>query len=101
MDTSNILKTVAKACLLIKDVEVWEKYKQIWDVIKNKLSIKFHRKPIYEQKYLTAKVRESDGVIKQILGVTICQNKICVMLALLATIDSVMRMDKKIIRRFI
>ena len=95
MDTSNILKTVAKACLLIKDVEVWEKYKQIWDVIKNKLSIKFHRKPIYEQKHLTAKVRESDGVIKQILGVTICQNKICVMLALLATIDSVMRIDKK------
>ena len=68
MDTSNIMKTVAKACLLIKDDEVWEKYKQIWDVIKNKLSIKFHRKPIYEQKYLTAKVRESDGVIKHFGG---------------------------------
>ena len=26
---------------LIKD-EVWEKYEQIWDVIKNKLAIKFH-----------------------------------------------------------
>ena len=31
---------------LIKDDEVWEKYEQIWDVIKNKLSIKFHSKPI-------------------------------------------------------
>ena len=49
---------------LIKDDEVWEKYEQIWDVIKNKLSIKFHSKPIYEQKYLKAKVREFDGVIK-------------------------------------
>ena len=49
---------------LIKDDEVWEKYEQIWDVIKNKLGIKFHSKPIYEQKYLKAKVREFDGVIK-------------------------------------
>ena len=29
-------------CFLIKNDEVWEKYKQIWDVIKNKLKIKFH-----------------------------------------------------------
>ena len=34
----------------IKDDEVWEKYEKIWDVIKNKLSIRFHSKPIYEQK---------------------------------------------------
>ena len=33
-------------------------------MIKNKLSIKFHSKPIYDQKYLKAKVREFDGVIK-------------------------------------
>ena len=33
----------------VKDDEVWEKYKQIWDVIKNKRSIKFHSKPIYEK----------------------------------------------------
>ena len=84
MDTSNILKRVAKACLLIKDDEVWEKYEQIWDVIKNKLNIKFHRKPIYEQKYLKAKVREFDGVIKQTFWVMICQKKICIILALLA-----------------
>ena len=32
----------------IKDDEVWEKYEQIWDVIKNKLGIKFHSKPIYD-----------------------------------------------------
>ena len=34
----------------IKDDEVWEKYKTIWDAIKNKLGIKFHNKHIYEQK---------------------------------------------------
>ena len=50
---------------LIKDDEVWEKYEQIWGVIKNKLGIKFHSKPIYEKKYLKVKVREFDGVIKK------------------------------------
>ena len=48
----------------IKDDEVWEKYKTIWDAIKNKLGIKFHNKHIYEQKQLKAKVREFDGVMK-------------------------------------
>ena len=35
---------------LIKNDEVWGKYEDIWDVIKNKLGIKFHSKPIYEKK---------------------------------------------------
>ena len=46
---------------LIKNDEVWEKYEKIWDVIKNKLGIKFHSEPVYEYKYLKAKVREFDG----------------------------------------
>ena len=54
MDASNNLKTVAKISFLIKDDEVWEKYGKIWDVIKNKLSIKFHR-----QTYLQSKTLES------------------------------------------
>ena len=41
---------------LIKNDEVWEKYKDIWHVTKNKLSIKFHREPIYEKKYLKARI---------------------------------------------
>ena len=49
---------------LIKDDEVWEKCEKIWDVIKNKLSIKSHSEPICEQKYSKAEVREFDGVIK-------------------------------------
>ena len=54
-----------KTCLfLIKDEEVWEKYQKIWDLIKNKLGIKFHSEPIYEQKYLKAEVREFDRAIK-------------------------------------
>ena len=48
----------------IKDNEVWDKYDKIWDVIKNKLNIKFHCEPVYEYKYLKVKVREFNGVIK-------------------------------------
>ena len=70
--------------ILIKDDEKWWKYKQIWNVIKNKLGIKFHSKPIYEKKYLKAKVRELDRVIKQTFWVMIRQKKICIILALVA-----------------
>ena len=41
-----------------------KKYEEIWDVIKNKVDIKFHSDPIYENKYLKAKVREFDGEIR-------------------------------------
>ena len=54
---------VVKTSFFIKD-EVWKKYDKIWDAIKNKLGIKFHSEPVYEYKYLKAKVREFNGVIK-------------------------------------
>ena len=49
---------------LIKDDEVWQKYEDIRDVIKNYLNIKFHSQPIYDNKYLKAIVREFNGNIK-------------------------------------
>ena len=42
---------------LIKDDKVWDKYDKILDVIKDKLGINFHSEPVYEDKYLKAKVR--------------------------------------------
>ena len=81
---------------LIKDVEVWEKYEEIWNVIKNKLGIKFHSEPIYEQKYLKAKVRESDGVIKtNFLGNDVPKENMHYTCIACITTDSVMRMNKK------
>ena len=55
---------VERMSFLIKNSEVWEKYEDIRDVIKNKLNIKFHSQPIYENKYLKTKVREFNGNIK-------------------------------------
>ena len=81
---------------LIKDDEVWEKYEQIWDVIKNKLGIKFHSEPVYEYRYLKAKVREFDGVIKtNFLGNDMPKENMHYTCIACITIDSVMRMDKK------
>ena len=81
---------------LIKDDEVWEKYEQIWDAIKNKLGITFHSEPICEQKYLKAKVRELDGVIKtNFLGNGVPKENMHYTCIACITIDSVMRIDKK------
>ena len=53
-----------KMSFSIKNDEVWEKYKQTWGLIKNKLGIKFHSSPVHDKKYLKTKVKEYDGVIK-------------------------------------
>ena len=45
----------------IKDHKEGEKYKQVWDAIKNKLKIKFLSESVYEYKHLKTKVREYDG----------------------------------------
>ena len=87
---------------LIKDDEVWDKYDKIWDVIKNKLNIKFHSEPVYEYKYLKAKVREFDGVIKtNFLGNDIPKENMHYTCIARITIDSVLRIIKKIICKFI
>ena len=49
---------------LIKADEMWDKYDKIWDIIKSKLTIKFHSEPVYEYIYLKAKVGEFNGIIK-------------------------------------
>ena len=88
---------------LIKNSEVWEKYEDIWNVIKNKLGIKFHSQPIYQNKYLKAKVREFDGNIKTNFLGTNLPKKILTNYTCIAciTIDSVMKKNKKIIHKFI
>ena len=50
--------------LVIKDDDVLDKCNEIWDKIKETLSIKFHSTPIYGENYIKAKVREFDCVVK-------------------------------------
>ena len=86
----------------IKDEDVLYKYNDIWDKIKEKSNINFHSEPIYDKKYIKAKVREYDRVIKtNFLGNRVPKENIRYTCIACFTIDSVVRMDKKIIRRFI
>ena len=50
--------------VFVRDDNVLDKYNKIWGKIKNKLNIKFHSKPVYDEKYLKVKIREFDGMIK-------------------------------------
>ena len=81
---------------LIKDNKVWDKYDKIWNVIKEKLGIKFHSEPVYEYKYLKAKLREFDGVIKtNFLGNDMPKENMHYTCIACITIDSVLTIDKK------
>ena len=81
---------------VIKDDDVLDKYNEIWDKIKGKLNIKFHSMPVYDEKYIKAKVREFNGVIKtNFLGDEIPKESMHYICIACITIDSVMRMEKK------
>ena len=81
---------------LIKDDGVWDKNDKICYVIKNKLGIKFHSESVYEYRYLKAKVREFDGVIKtNFLCNDIPKENMYYTCIACITIVPVMKFDKK------
>ena len=81
---------------LIKDDEVWDKYDKIWDVIENKLNIKFHSEPVYEYKYLKTKVREFNDEIKpNFLNNGLPKENIYYSCIGCITIDSIMNFNEK------
>ena len=81
---------------LIKNSEVREKYEDIWNVIKNKLNIKFHSQPVYENKYLKAKVIEFNGNIKtNFLGNNVPKENTYYTCIACITLGSVLKMNKK------
>ena len=80
---------------MIKDDKAWDKYEQIWNVMKDKIGIKFQSEPVCEYEYLRTKVREFDGVIKtNILGNSVPKENMHYTCIACITIDSVMKMDK-------
>ena len=81
---------------IVKDDDIIDKYNEIWDRIKEKLNIKFHSMPVYDQTYIKAKVREFDGVIKtNFLGDGVTKENMHYACIACITINSVMRMEKK------
>ena len=81
---------------MVKDDNVLDKYNKIWDKIKEKLNIKFHSEPVYDETYIKVKVREFDGVVKtNFLGNELPKENMHYAFIACITIDSVMKMDKK------
>ena len=83
-------------CFLIKDDNVLDKYNEIWDKIKETLNIKFHSMPVYDEKYIKAKVREFNGAsTTNFLGDKIPKENMHYTCIACITIDSVTRIEKK------
>ena len=81
---------------VIKNDDVLDKYKEIWDKIKGKLNVKLHSMLVYDEKYMKAKVREFNGVIKtNFSDDKIPKENMHYTSIACITIDSVMRMEKK------
>ena len=45
---------------LIKDDELLEKYNGIWEKVKNSIKKEFDSEPLYNEKYLKAKIKSQD-----------------------------------------
>ena len=79
------------------DKEVYEKYDEIWNVLKRLLKLKFTASPIRDDKYILAKLK----IFKKI-NLTTCTNNIVPMeknhyICIPAIdIDSVLKIDKKV-----
>ena len=82
---------------VIKVDDVFDKYNEVLNRIKKTLNMKFHSTPIYDEKYINAKVREFNSVIKtNFLGDETPKENVHYTCIACITIDSVMRMEKKL-----
>ena len=81
---------------VVKNDNVLDEYNEILDKIKEKLNIKFHRTPVYDEKYIKDEVRAFDSVIKaNFLGDKIPKENKHYTCIDCVTIDSVMKMRKE------
>ena len=81
---------------MIKNNNILDKYNEIWEKIKETLSIKFHSMPIYDQTYIKTKVREFDGKIKiNLLGNEIPKENMHYTSIACIIIDFVKKMNKQ------
>ena len=77
----------------IEDDEVYVKYNQIWNKIKELLEVKFYSEPIYDDKYIKTEVKTFSSVINTLFsGNEILKERVeyaCI------SVDSVLRVDRK------
>ena len=87
---------VEKMSLFIEDDSVLFKYSDVWNKIKEIKGIKFHSNPVYDEKYIKAKVKEYNGVIRtNFLGNEVPKEGVHYTCIACVNIDSVKKTDKK------
>ena len=80
----------------IKEESVYLKYNEIWNKVKSILNVKFHRKPIYDDKYIKTKVKTFNNTINTLfLGDEIPKERIHYARISAICIDSVLKVDKE------
>ena len=60
---------------MIEDDSVLVKYNDILNKIEKILNIKFHKIPVYDEKYIKDKVKELNGAVNKTFGVIKYQKK--------------------------
>ena len=75
---------------------MYYKYTEIWNKIKSILNIKFHSKPIYDDKYIKTKVKLFNNTINTLFsGTEIPKERIYYVCIAAICIDFVLRVQKK------
>ena len=87
---------VKKTSFKIEDDDVYIKYNQIWNQIKELLGVKFYSEPIYDNKYIKTKVKTFSSVINTLFsGDEIPKERVHYVCIPVISIDSVLRVSKK------
>ena len=61
--TKKTLMKLEYISFLIKDDELLKEYNEIWEKVKNNLKKEFDSEPVYNEKYLKAKIKLCNGKI--------------------------------------
>ena len=81
---------------MIEDDKILVKYNEILNNVKKTLNIKFRSMPVYDEKYIKAKVKELNGVVNtNFWGDKIPKESVHHTCIACISIDSVMKMEKK------
>ena len=78
------------------------KYSEIWRKVKTALDMKYQNKPAYNEKYIKAKVKAFNDVVNTVFSKEKCPKENVHYIGVAEiSVDSVIKIDKKTILKFI
>ena len=81
----------------VEDDNVYIKYNQIWNKIKELLGVKFYNEPIYDDSYIKTKGKTFSDIIKTLFsGDEIPKETVVYACIACISVDSVLKVDKKL-----